>query len=141
MVPKVSELSFLALFVIDVGNGYFLITQKCFSGNPKQISMDQPMTTSHYTNATLREKKPVPSLTIFERLSYDSNTNTSLVKCEPKTGRTHQIRRHLKMLGHCIVNDVHYNEQDFMDYDKILEDCVNEDKISKQDLSRNFEKQ
>ena len=85
--------------------------------------------------------KMKPSLTIFERLSYDSNTNTSLVKCEPRTGRTHQIRRHLKMLGHCIVNDVHYNEQDFIDYDKILEECVNEDKISEQDLSRNFEKQ
>ena len=99
------------------------------------------MNSRHYANTTLKEKEPVPSLTIFERLSYDSETNTSLVKCEPKTGRTHQIRRHLKMLGHCIVNDVNYNEKDLIVYDKILEDCVNEEKISKQDSIVNVEKQ
>ncbi|KFV94381.1 RNA pseudouridylate synthase domain-containing protein 2, partial [Eurypyga helias] len=45
--------------------------------------------------------------TIFQRLSY--NGKTSVVKCLPRTGRTHQIRVHLQYLGHPIVNDPIYN--------------------------------
>ncbi|NXG59667.1 RUSD2 protein, partial [Hemiprocne comata] len=45
--------------------------------------------------------------TIFQRLSY--NGKTSVVKCLPQTGRTHQIRVHLQYLGHPIVNDPIYN--------------------------------
>ena len=33
---------------------------------------------------------------------------TSIVKCEPLTGRQHQIRAHLAMLGYPIANDVAY---------------------------------
>lgn len=50
------------------------------------------------------------SLTEFERVSY--NGKTSVVKCYPKTGRTHQIRIHLQYLGHPIVNDPLYNQTD-----------------------------
>ena len=35
-------------------------------------------------------------------------TCTSLVRCAPKTGRTHQLRVHLKALGHIIVGDSIY---------------------------------
>lgn len=45
--------------------------------------------------------------TVFRRLSY--NGKTSVVKCFPYTGRTHQIRVHLQFLGHPIVNDPIYN--------------------------------
>ncbi|KFV41202.1 RNA pseudouridylate synthase domain-containing protein 2, partial [Gavia stellata] len=45
--------------------------------------------------------------TVFQRLSY--NGKTSVVKCLPRTGRTHQIRVHLQYLGHPIVNDPIYN--------------------------------
>ncbi|RKP08180.1 pseudouridine synthase, partial [Thamnocephalis sphaerospora] len=44
--------------------------------------------------------------TAFERISY--NGRTSVVKCFPKTGRTHQIRVHLQHLGHPIANDPLY---------------------------------
>lgn len=47
------------------------------------------------------------SKTIFERLSC--NGRTSVVKCHPLTGRTHQIRVHLQYLGFPIVNDPLYN--------------------------------
>ena len=53
----------------------------------------------------------VKSIKIF-RLEYDSKTDTSLVKCIPLTGRTHQIRRHLLALGHPVINDYRYNEKD-----------------------------
>ncbi|RNA05988.1 RNA pseudouridylate synthase domain-containing 2-like isoform X2 [Brachionus plicatilis] len=47
------------------------------------------------------------ALTEFERISF--NGKTSVVKCFPKTGRTHQIRIHLQYLGFPIVNDPLYN--------------------------------
>lgn len=46
------------------------------------------------------------SLTKFERLSY--NGKTSVVRCKPMTGRTHQIRVHLRYLGYPISNDPLY---------------------------------
>lgn len=52
---------------------------------------------------------PVDSSTIFERLSYDASCNHSIVKCRPLTGRTHQIRIHLRNLGYPIANDHVYN--------------------------------
>lgn len=45
--------------------------------------------------------------TIFNRISYDGHT--SIVKCRPLTGRTHQIRVHLQFLGHPIANDPIYS--------------------------------
>ncbi|SCU78902.1 LANO_0A04412g1_1 [Lachancea nothofagi CBS 11611] len=45
--------------------------------------------------------------TVFTRVSYDGET--SLVKCQPHTGRTHQIRVHLQYLGHPIANDPLYS--------------------------------
>ncbi|SCU94013.1 LAME_0F05776g1_1 [Lachancea meyersii CBS 8951] len=45
--------------------------------------------------------------TVFTRVSYDGQT--SLVKCQPHTGRTHQIRVHLQYLGHPIANDPLYS--------------------------------
>lgn len=43
-------------------------------------------------------------LAVFERFS--------LVQARPRTGRTHQIRRHLKHLSHPIVGDVRYGKGD-----------------------------
>lgn len=44
----------------------------------------------------------------FKLIKYDSETNTSLVECEPITGRTHQLRVHLAYLNHPIVDDLIY---------------------------------
>uniref|UniRef100_UPI0037E92E11 pseudouridylate synthase RPUSD2 n=1 Tax=Semicossyphus pulcher TaxID=241346 RepID=UPI0037E92E11 len=44
--------------------------------------------------------------TIFQRLSF--NGETSVVRCLPLTGRTHQIRVHLQYLGFPILNDPIY---------------------------------
>ena len=46
--------------------------------------------------------------TIFVRLSYDAQDDSSVVFCRPITGRTHQIRVHVQWLGHPICNDPIY---------------------------------
>ncbi|KAH8551596.1 hypothetical protein BGW37DRAFT_513344 [Umbelopsis sp. PMI_123] len=48
------------------------------------------------------------SRTVFERQSY--NGKTSIVRCYPFTGRTHQIRVHLQYLGYPIANDPLYTD-------------------------------
>ncbi|XP_076604791.1 pseudouridylate synthase RPUSD2 [Chaetodon auriga] len=44
--------------------------------------------------------------TVFQKLSF--NGKTSVVRCLPVTGRTHQIRVHLQFLGFPILNDPIY---------------------------------
>ncbi|XP_047041429.1 RNA pseudouridylate synthase domain-containing protein 2-like isoform X1 [Helicoverpa zea] len=51
--------------------------------------------------------------TVFKRLGYNVNSNTSVVLCKPKTGRMHQIRVHLQYLGYPVVNDPLYNHPVF----------------------------
>ncbi|CDO75959.1 hypothetical protein BN946_scf184888.g9 [Trametes cinnabarina] len=51
-----------------------------------------------------------PAKTIFKRIRYDENTDTSVLHCRPLTGRSHQIRVHLQYLGHPIANDPIYSD-------------------------------
>ncbi|KAJ7799953.1 pseudouridine synthase [Mycena olivaceomarginata] len=52
-----------------------------------------------------------PAKTVFNRIRYDANTDTSVVLCAPLTGRSHQIRVHLQFLGHPVANDPVYSEK------------------------------
>jgi tRNA pseudouridine65 synthase len=52
----------------------------------------------------------VETVTEFERLfvSDVSGARVSLVEARPRTGRRHQIRRHLRRINHPLVGDVNY---------------------------------
>lgn len=52
-----------------------------------------------------------PAKTAFNLIRYDANTDTSVVKCEPHTGRSHQLRVHLQYLGYPIANDPVYSDK------------------------------
>ncbi|WP_068268132.1 RluA family pseudouridine synthase [Caviibacter abscessus] len=48
--------------------------------------------------------------TVVKPVKYFSDKNVSLVECELFTGRTHQIRVHLKHIGYPIIGDTLYNQ-------------------------------
>ncbi|KAI9013637.1 pseudouridine synthase, partial [Hyaloraphidium curvatum] len=71
------------------------------------ITVDAPlMVYEHKLGVNCVSPNGKPATTIFEKLSY--NGHTSVVQCQPLTGRTHQIRVHLRYLGHPIANDPLY---------------------------------
>ena len=49
-----------------------------------------------------------PSQTRWRVLAHDTAANTTRVELEPVTGRSHQLRVHLKALGHPILGDALY---------------------------------
>ncbi|KAI8332255.1 DRAP deaminase [Chlamydoabsidia padenii] len=74
-----------------------------------EIICDGPIKTiSHKLSVNYVHPDGKPCCTHFNRISYDDKTNTSVVRCKPITGRTHQIRVHLKYLGYPIGNDPLY---------------------------------
>jgi 23S rRNA pseudouridine1911/1915/1917 synthase len=51
------------------------------------------------------DDKGAPSITEYEILSENKEKNYSLIKCDLKTGRTHQIRVHFSYIGHPLIGD------------------------------------
>ena len=67
-----------------------------------------------------------PSLTRYEVLkTYEhSGRSFALIACYPKTGRTHQIRVHMRYLGHSLVGDPVYTERKMVKVDRLLTDRI-----------------
>lgn len=59
--------------------------------------------------------------TYFEKVFYDKSSNTSVLIAKPKTGRTHQIRIHLRYLGYPIANDPCYGGIIYNDMEELKE--------------------
>lgn len=49
------------------------------------------------------------AVTHYKRLAYDAEKDLSLVELHLETGRTHQIRVHMKYISHPIIGDFLYN--------------------------------
>jgi 23S rRNA pseudouridine1911/1915/1917 synthase len=73
------------------------------------------------------EEKGKPAVThykVLERLGY-----VTLVSCRLETGRTHQIRVHMKYIGHTLFNDERYGGEKilkgttFSKYKQFVENC------------------
>lgn len=96
---------------------YYAIVNGCPSWKTIECSysllVDSPKT--HKTRYLLKDKNkriggktPLTSFTTFEVLAKFSRY--ALIKAAPKTGRTHQIRCHLKALGFPILCDTLYSK-------------------------------
>ncbi|XP_029807026.1 RNA pseudouridylate synthase domain-containing protein 2 isoform X2 [Suricata suricatta] len=74
----------------------------------EEVTCKEPILVVSYKVGVCRvDTRGKPCETVFQRLSY--NGRSSVVRCRPLTGRTHQIRVHLQFLGHPILNDPIYN--------------------------------
>ncbi|XP_001381115.2 pseudouridylate synthase RPUSD2 [Monodelphis domestica] len=74
----------------------------------EEVTCKEPILVVSYKVGLCRvDPRGKPCETVFQRLSY--NGHSSVVRCRPLTGRTHQIRVHLQFLGHPIINDPIYN--------------------------------
>ncbi len=69
-------------------------------------------------------KHAVTHYKVIERLNY-----VTLVECKLETGRTHQIRVHMKHIGHTLFNDTRYNGNKILKgtvyskYKQFIENC------------------
>ncbi|KIJ15658.1 hypothetical protein PAXINDRAFT_180656 [Paxillus involutus ATCC 200175] len=78
----------------------------------EEVVCEQPLlTVDRQMGLNIVHPEGKPAKTVFNRLHYDANTNTSVLRCRPFTGRSHQIRVHLQYLGHPIANDPVYSEE------------------------------
>jgi tRNA pseudouridine65 synthase len=70
----------------------------------KNVSRDKEAQSAqtHY-QSIITASLPVP-------LGKYSSVRYSLIKCQPHTGRRHQIRRHLAHLRHPIIGDINYGD-------------------------------
>ena len=72
---------------------------------PDEGRIDQPI--------PRRENGPrVPALTEFRRIAHAPTEprHVSLVEAIPRTGRLHQVRRHLKHINHHVIGDANYGK-------------------------------
>jgi len=75
-------------------------------------------------DAELKGKPAVTHFKVLERLGY-----VTLVSCTLETGRTHQIRVHMKHIGHTLFNDERYGGNEvlkgthFTKYKQFVENC------------------
>ncbi|TFK25702.1 tRNA-pseudouridine synthase [Coprinopsis marcescibilis] len=77
-----------------------------------QVVCEQPLlTVDRQMGLNVVHPEGKPAKTVFTLLHYDEGTNSSVVRCEPHTGRSHQLRVHLQYLGHPIANDPVYSEK------------------------------
>ncbi|XP_056914224.1 RNA pseudouridylate synthase domain-containing protein 2 isoform X2 [Takifugu flavidus] len=73
----------------------------------EEVICEQPILVVSFKIGLCRvDPKGKECRTVFQRLNF--NGKTSVVRCLPLTGRTHQIRVHLQYLGFPILNDPIY---------------------------------
>lgn len=65
------------------------------------------------------------AITHYKRITYDAQKDLSLVQLQLETGRTHQIRVHMKYINHPLIGDFLYNP----DYRYITRQALNSSEI------------
>ncbi len=89
---------------------YVAVVDGRLTANPDWQLIDLPIA-ADWPNRPLRiicADKGQPSQTRWRALLFDELTDSTRVALEPLTGRSHQLRLHLKAIGHPILGDALY---------------------------------
>lgn len=83
----------------------------CMGKVPESGTIDKPIARAAASTIErcVEEINGERAVTHFKRLAYIEDKNLSLVELKLETGRTHQIRVHMKYIGHPIIGDFLYN--------------------------------
>lgn len=93
-------------------------------GNIGRHPKNRLQNTVYYGDEADQGKPAVTHYKVLERLGY-----VTLVKCTLETGRTHQIRVHMKHIGHTLFNDERYGGDailkgtTFTKYKQFVDNC------------------
>lgn len=116
---KTSEREYLALVWGNVEND-----QGTVEGNIGRHPKNRLQNTVFEGDEAYKGKPAITHYKVIERFGY-----VSLVSCKLETGRTHQIRVHLKHIGHTLFNDERYGGNKvlkgttFSKYKQFVENC------------------
>ncbi|SMN00858.1 Putative ribosomal pseudouridine synthase [uncultured Candidatus Thioglobus sp.] len=94
--------------------------------------IDKPISKANSSIAikvTCDNKEGKPSKTKIYPLKFNQQSNTTLVKATPITGRQHQIRVHLDSIGHSILGDCIYGVDE-----SVANECLSKDLSPQQRL-------
>ena len=117
---KTSKREYLALVWGDVKKDSDTI-DNYIGRNPKNRLQNMVISDD---NDVLKGKRAITNYEVISRFNY-----VTLVKCILETGRTHQIRVHMKSIGHPLFNDERYGGNKilkgttFTKYKQFVENC------------------
>ena len=116
---KTSDRSYIALVWGNVENDMGTI-----EGNIGRHPKNRLQNTVHVGDNKFKGKHAITHYEVIERFNY-----LTLVNCTLETGRTHQIRVHMKHIGHTLFNDERYGGDKilkgttFTKYRQFVENC------------------
>lgn len=116
---KTSEREYVALVWGNVNDD-----EGTIEGNIGRHPKNRLQNTVYLDDDSDKGKPAVTHYKVLERLGY-----VTLVSCKLETGRTHQIRVHMKHIGHTLFNDARYGGEKilkgttFTKYKQFVENC------------------
>jgi 23S rRNA pseudouridine1911/1915/1917 synthase len=116
---KTSEREYVALVWGNVAND-----EGTIEGNIGRHPKNRLQNTVYLDDEADKGKPAVTHYKVLERLGY-----VTLVSCKLETGRTHQIRVHMKHIGHTLFNDARYGGEKilkgttFTKYKQFVDNC------------------
>lgn len=90
-----------------------LVTGETEPAGTIELALERDNKNDRQKAVMLRSPKSRPAVTTYKRLAVGEwdGEKISLLEVRPITGRTHQIRVHLKAIGHPIIGDKLYGEK------------------------------